>query len=159
MRGPPPKDYHIGHPKVAKSAAQGVPSGPTRVAPFRKPPRIPKPSPRWLPETREWFESIEQSPISRLFQASDWSMSVAAAECLDVFCRTRVARLFSSFIALSNRLGMTIVDRQTARLDDDLRRNAGIPDYDDEEASRATSSWHARLAAVPDADDEDEGDA
>jgi hypothetical protein len=146
MPGPPKKPYRIGH--ISKAEREQLSRIPPRTAPIRGRARfrpvtvIPKASSRWLPQVRDWFNSLEQSPYSAQFQASDWATAVAAAEVYDVGLRSRQAKCFDQFGILSRRLGCTIGDRQQARIA--VQRAEA-----DDAADEMISDWHNRLHVVP----------
>jgi hypothetical protein len=105
----------------------------------------PKADPKWKPEARSWYNSLELSGQSEFYEASDWATAVAAAHAYDVFLRTYNASIFAQFVRLSERLGCTILDRKRGRVE------LGEPDPSDEDeeaADAAVQGWQGRLYAV-----------
>jgi hypothetical protein len=149
MPGPRPKGYRLGH--ISKAQREQLTNSPTSSRQSASPPIrtarfipvtiIPKASSRWLPQVQAWFNSIEPSPQSALFQASDWATAVAAAEVYDVGLRNHNARCMANFVALSKRLGMTIGDRVQASI---ATQHAEADDATDD----IVQSWHMRLRVV-----------
>ena len=108
---------------------------------------IPTASPNWMPEARSWFNSLALSGQSEFYEASDWATAVAAARALDIFLRTYNASIFASFVRLSERLGVTIVDRQKSRI---ILSEPEPQDADEDAADHAVVEWHHRLGVVRD---------
>jgi hypothetical protein len=103
---------------------------------------IPEPSPRWCPQARSWYNSLKLSGQSDLFEASDWATAVAAAEALHVFYRTRNASILGQWVRLSERLGVTVVDRKRNRIE---LVDSGAMDQDEDAADAAVLAWHKRI--------------
>lgn len=90
------------------------------------------------------------------YQASDWSTAVAAAQAYDIFLRTYNASILSQFVRLSERLGVTIVDRARARIQ--LDEPGDRQDIDENAADATIINWQARLnKRVPRYPDGDKG--
>ncbi len=133
-----PKD-RIGH-----SHSSVADQGPiTRGRSRREGIAIPTANPDWMPEARSWFNSLKLSGQSDLYEASDWSTGVAAARALDIAIRSHNASLFASFVRLSERLAVTVVDRSRARIELDEPDQA---DRDEDHADATIINWQARLA-------------
>lgn len=106
---------------------------------------IPTANPAWLPEARSWYNSLRLSGQSDFYEASDWATAVAAAKAYDIFLRTYNASVLNAFVRLSERLGVTVIDRKRSRieLDDPEPR-----DEDDDAATSAVAHWYGRLGVV-----------
>jgi hypothetical protein len=143
-----PED-RIGHRSAARDArdlarygyAQGGPvsHGRSRRAEL---PAIPQASEKWLPQSRSWFNSLKLSGQSAFYEASDWATAVAAAQCYDIFLRTRNASTLAHFVRLSERLGATVVDRKRMHIELDEPEPR---DSDEEAADDAVTGWHQKL--------------
>jgi hypothetical protein len=106
---------------------------------------IPEAAPGWMPEARSWFNSLKLSGQSDFYEASDWATAVAAAKAYDIFLRTYNASILNAFVRLSERLGVTIVDRKRSRIELDDPE----PQDDDEDAAyAAVSHWQGHLGLV-----------
>jgi hypothetical protein len=111
---------------------------------------IPEANEYWHPAARSWFNSLALSGQSDFYEASDWATAVMAAQIYDSFMRTRQVSLLPQFLRLSERLGVTVVDRKRARIELD---EPGEPTDADEEAADATVlAWRGHLGLVPDDD-------
>ena len=106
---------------------------------------IPTSDPNWLPEARSWFNSLSLSGQAEFYEASDWATAVAAARALDISIRTHNASWFTNFNRLSERLGVTIVDRQRSRIE---LAEPEPQDADEDAADSAVQGWQARLRVV-----------
>jgi hypothetical protein len=109
---------------------------------------IPDANPSWHPQARSWFRSLALSGQSEFYEASDWATAVMAAQIYDMFLRTYRANLLPPFLRLSERLGVTIVDRKRSRIE---LVDAEVTDADEEAANDAVIAWHGRLGIVRDA--------
>jgi hypothetical protein len=137
-----PKD-RIGHPHAAAGADQ---SGPVSRARSRRAGiPIPTEDPQWRPEVQSWFRSLKLSGQSEMYEASDWATAVAAAQAYHIFLTTHNASIFGQFVRLSERLGVTIGDRQRARIE---LTDVEASDADEEAADEAIASWQQRLRVV-----------
>jgi hypothetical protein len=108
---------------------------------------IPEPSPNWDPSVQSWFRALRLSGQADFYEASDWATAVAAAQAYDIFLRTHNASVLGSFVRLSERLGVTVVDRKRSRIelaDDD------VTDADEEAADSTVIEWQGRLGVVRD---------
>jgi hypothetical protein len=103
---------------------------------------IPEADPKWKPKARSWFNSLKLSGQSGLWEASDWTIAVAAADAYDIFLRTYNASVFGQFVRLSERLGCTVIDRMKAHIE--LEEPAPA-DADEDAADDAVLGWHGRL--------------
>lgn len=110
---------------------------------------IPRPAanPQWHPQARSWYNSLALSGQSEFYEASDWATAVVAAQVYDMFLRTRHANLLPSFLRLSERLGVTVIDRKRNRIE---LSDAETTDQDEEAADEAVIAWHGRLGIVKD---------
>jgi hypothetical protein len=110
---------------------------------------IPRPaaSPSWHPTVRSWYNSLALSGQSEFYEASDWATAVVAAQVYDMFLRTRHANLLPSFLRLTERLGVTVIDRKRNRIE---LSDADTTDQDEEAADEAVIAWHGRLGIVKD---------
>jgi hypothetical protein len=88
---------------------------------------------------------------SEFYEASDWSTAVVAAQIYDMFLRTRHANLLPSFLRLTERLGVTVIDRKRNRIE---LSDAEVSDTDEEAADEAVIAWHGRLGIVKDVEGE-----
>jgi|SRR5215469_6637266 len=111
---------------------------------------IPQPNPDWHPTAQSWFRSLALSGQSEFYEASDWATAVLAADVYDLFLRTARANYLPTFERLSQRLGVTVVDRKKSRIELD---NDDVTDADEEAANDAVISWHGRLGIVRDGTD------
>ena len=93
---------------------------------------------------QSWFRSLRLSGQSELYEASDWATAVAAAQAYDIFLRTYNASVLGSFVRLSERLGVTVVDRARARIE---LAEPAPEDADDNAADAAVIDWQSRLDA------------
>lgn len=108
---------------------------------------IPQANPQWMPEARSWFNSLSLSGQADFYEASDWATAVAAAKSFDIFLRTHNASIFASFVRLSERLAVTIVDRQKSRI---ILGEPEPADADEDAADAVVVEWHHRLGVVRD---------
>ena len=106
---------------------------------------IPDADERWLPEAQSWFRSLKLSGQSDFYEASDWATAVAAASAYNVFLRTYNASILAHFVRLSERLGVTVVDRKRARIE--LDEPDEPRDVDAEHADNVIQGWQERLNA------------
>lgn len=110
---------------------------------------IPRPAanPQWHVQARSWYNSLALSGQSEFYEASDWATAVMAAQIYDGYMRTRAANLLPSFLRLSERLGVTVIDRKRNRIE---LGDAEVSDADEDAANEAVISWHGRLGIVKD---------
>jgi hypothetical protein len=108
---------------------------------------IPDANPSWHPTARSWFNSLALSGQSEFYEASDWATAVMAAQIYDMFMRTYRANLLPSFLRLSERLGVTVIDRKRNRIE---LNEPEVTDHDEEAADEAVIKWHGRLGIVKD---------
>jgi hypothetical protein len=134
-----PED-RIGHPHGASVDEGPVTRGRSRRHEITV---LPEASERWLPQSRSWFNSLKLSGQTEFWEASDWATAVCAAEVYDRFVRTRNASLLAQFTRLSERLGVTAIDRKRARVE------LETPDADEQAADASILRWHARLGIRP----------
>jgi hypothetical protein len=106
---------------------------------------IPEPNPSWHPAVQSWYRALQLSGQSDFYEASDWATAVAAAQAYDIFLRTYNASVFASFVRLSERLGVTIVDRKRNRIE---LSDGDVTDADEEAADRTIIEWQGRLGVV-----------
>jgi hypothetical protein len=106
---------------------------------------IPKANPNWHPQARSWYNSLALSGQSDFYEASDWATAVIAAQLLDHYLRSRTIMILPQFLRLSERLGVTIIDRKRNRIELDA---PDITDQDEEAADEAVVKWHGRLGLV-----------
>ncbi len=106
---------------------------------------VPEPDPKWLPKARSWYNSLKVSGQTDLWQASDWTTAVAAADMYDRFLRTNNASILHDFLKCVELLGATEISRKRARIElvDEATRDA-----DEEAADAAILGWHGRLRSV-----------
>jgi hypothetical protein len=110
---------------------------------------IPQPNENWDPAVQSWFRALALSGQSEFYEASDWATAVAAAQAYNIFLKTYNASVFGSFVRLSERLGVTVVDRKRSRIelaDDD------VTDADEDAADSTVIEWQGRLGVVRQAD-------
>jgi hypothetical protein len=153
VRKKPPNEVRTGHPHSAFPEDAPITVGQSKRHLIQV---LPVASERWLPNTKAWFESLSESSQSAQYEASDWATAVCAAEALDVATRTRNASVLAHFVRLSERLGVTMIDRKKSMMDTDG------PDGTDADsvAADVVKDWHQRLhrhglAPVPDPDSPD----
>lgn len=140
-----PED-RIGHSQ--KSETQEDPRYLPRSTAQRLPvPAIPEPSNRWHPIVRSWYNSLKVSGQTQLWQASDWTTAVLAADSYDRFIRTGNGQVLMVFNRLSERLGATEIDRKRARIELTAAKEV---DRDEQTADSAAISWKGRLGVVND---------
>jgi hypothetical protein len=106
---------------------------------------IPEPDADWKAPARSWFNSLKLSGQSAFYEASDWATAVAAARAYDIFLRTYNASIFAQFVKLSERLGVTVIDRKRSRIE---LSDPEPEDVDEDAADAAVLGWHGRLKAV-----------
>jgi hypothetical protein len=106
---------------------------------------IPDADERWLPLARSWFNSLRLSGQSEFYEASDWATAVIAADTFDKFLRTYNASILAAFVRLSERLGVTAVDRKKARIE--LDEPGEVTDRDEIAADNVVHGWQQRLDA------------
>src|SRR5215472_14153629 len=144
MPGPPKKPWN----QKAKNQPHGdryVPAGDAAIS--RAPSRrkgipIPDADPTWNPLVQSWFRSLLLSGQSELWEASDFATAVLAAKAYDVFLKTYNAGILAAFTRLSERLGVTFVDRIRARIE--LEEPEPI-DTDAEAADATVLSWQKKF--------------
>jgi len=110
---------------------------------------IPGANPGWHPQARSWYNSLALSGQSEFYEASDWATAVMAAQIYDMFLRTYHANLLPPFLRLTERLGVTVVDRKRNRIE---LADPDVSDIDEEAADEAVIAWHGRLGIVRDRD-------
>jgi hypothetical protein len=137
-----PED-RIGHPHRAGEEIGPITRGRSR----RKGIPIPEASDLWHPAAQSWFRSLRLSGQSEMYEASDWATAVAAAQAYDIFLRTWNASVLSHFVRLSERLGVTVVDRARARI---VLDEEEATDTDEDAADRTVIEWQGRLGVVRD---------
>jgi hypothetical protein len=108
---------------------------------------IPDVNPMWHPQAQSWFRSLALSGQSDFYEASDWATAVFTAQIYDAYMRTRQVSLLPQFLRLSERLGVTIVDRKRNRIE---LTDAEVSDADEDAADAAVIDWHGRLGIVKD---------
>ena len=108
-------------------------------------PAIPDASEKWFPIVRSWYNSLKLSGQTDLWQPSDWTTAVLAAETYDRYMRTGNGQVLMVFNRLSERLGVTEIDRKRARIE--LTNDLAV-DSDHEKANEAVISWKGRLGVV-----------
>jgi hypothetical protein len=108
---------------------------------------IPEANPSWHPTAQSWFRSLALSGQSDFYEASDWATAVFCAQIYDMFLRTYKATLLPSFVRLSERLGVTVIDRKRNRIELD---EPDASDADEDAADEAVIAWHGRLGVVRD---------
>jgi hypothetical protein len=112
---------------------------------------IPQPNPNWNPAVQSWYRALRLSGQSQFYEASDWATAVAAAQAYDIFLKTYNASVFASFVRLSERLGVTIVDRKRSRIE---LSDGDVTDADEEAADNTIIEWQGRLGVVREAGQE-----
>lgn len=143
-RVPKPENERLGHGSVEHEDPRYLTMSKARFIPV---PTIPEPSERWHPIARSWFNSLKVSGQTGLWQASDWTTAVCAAQAYDRFLRTDNASILASFVRLSERLGCTVLDRKRGRVE---LTSTDEVDKDEERAVQAVISWKGRLGIVQD---------
>lgn len=108
---------------------------------------IPGASPNWDPSVQSWYRSLALSGQADLYEASDWATAVAAAQAYNIFLRTYNASVFASFVRLSERLGVTVVDRKRSRIE---LVDEDATDADEDAADQTVIQWQGRLGVVRD---------
>ena len=109
---------------------------------------IPEANPLWHPQAKSWFNSLRMSGQSDFYEASDWATAVICAQLYDHYLRTYRVTLLPQFLRLSERLGVTIIDRKRNRIELD---EPDTTDKDEEAADDAVIKWHGRLGIVREA--------
>jgi hypothetical protein len=109
---------------------------------------IPAANPNWHPQAQSWFNSLALSGQSDFYEASDWATAVVAAQIYDMYMRTYHANLLPSFLRITERLGVTVVDRKRNRIE---LEDADVADVDEDAADEAVIKWHGRLGIVKEA--------
>jgi hypothetical protein len=142
------KDRHLNNRGNANSgfwADRQQPAAATRGQTRRAGIPIPDVDTRWLEEVQSWFRSFKLSGQVELWEASDWSLLVAAARAYDMSIRTQSPGWFGNFVKLSARLGATIADRNAAGI---VLDEPGPPaDMDEQNADNVVRNWQERLTA------------
>jgi hypothetical protein len=141
-------------PEERTGAASGFANDPRFVAVSKGTSRragipVPEANPMWHPTAQSWFRSLALSGQSEFYEASDWATAVFCAQLYDTFLRTRKSTMLPAFLRLSERLGVTIVDRRRNRIELD---EPEVTDEDEEAADQAVVDWHGRLGIVRDVD-------
>jgi hypothetical protein len=77
-----------------------------------------------------------------MYEASDWATAVAAAQAYDIFLRTYNGSVLANFVRLSERLAVTIADRQKARIE---LSQPEPRDHDEDAADASVTNWQKRL--------------
>ncbi len=114
-------------------------------------PHVPEADPRWKPIVRSWYNSLKVSGQTSLWQPSDWTTAVLAADTYNRFIQTGNGQILVTFNRMSERLGVTEIDRKRARIE---LTTEGEVDQDKARATRQVISWKGRLGLVmPDAVD------
>jgi hypothetical protein len=139
-------------PEDRTGAASGFANDPRFVAIAKGTSRragipIPQASESWHPSAQSWFRSLSLSGQSDFYEASDWATAVFCAQLYDAFLRTRKSTMLPAFLRLSERLGVTIVDRKRNRIELD---EPEVSDVDEDAADDAVIAWHGRLGIVRD---------
>jgi hypothetical protein len=106
---------------------------------------IPTANPKWLPQSRSWYNSLALSGQAEFYEASDWATAICAAQAYDIFLRTQNAAILASFVRLSERLGCTVTDRKRSRIE---LADPDPQDADEDAADEAVQGWQARLRVV-----------
>jgi hypothetical protein len=109
---------------------------------------VPAANPDWHPQARSWFNSLARSGQSDFYEASDWATAVVCAQLYDHYLRSYKVSLLPQFLRLSERLGVTIIDRKRNRIELDEPETT---DVDEDAADDAVVQWHGRLGIVRDA--------
>jgi hypothetical protein len=107
-----------------------------------------------FPRNPEGTLSARKRPLKTSTSTIQGMGEVCAAEAYDIFFRTYNASVLAHFVKLSERLGVTIVDRKRARVE---LADPEPTDKDEEAADAAVIDWHKRLGhhglhTVPDPD-------
>lgn len=110
-------------------------------------PAIPEASERWNPIVRSWYNSLKLSGQTQLWQPSDWTTAVLAADAYNRFIQTGNGQILVTFNRMSERLGVTEIDRKRARIE--LTTESEV-DQDKERAAKQVISWKGRLGVVVD---------
>jgi hypothetical protein len=110
---------------------------------------IPDVNPNWHSSAQSWFRALKLSGQCEFYEASDWATAVFCAQIYDTFMRTQKASLLPAFMRLSERLGVTVIDRKRNRIELD---EPELTDEDEDAANEAVVQWHGRLGIVRDVD-------
>jgi hypothetical protein len=132
---------HLATWKDSEAAQQPRLRGQTRRASIP----IPDADEHWLPEAQSWFRSLKLSGQAEFYEASDWATAVAAAHAYDIALRTFSPGWIANFVRLSERLGVTVVDRKRARIQ--LDEPDEPEDHDEDAADNVVHGWQERLNA------------
>jgi hypothetical protein len=108
---------------------------------------IPMANPEWDITVQSWFRALALSGQSEFYEASDWATAVMAAQIYDMYLRTWRANLLPPLLRLSERLGVTIIDRKRNRIE---LSDEEVTDVDEEAADEAVIKWRGRLGVVAD---------
>jgi hypothetical protein len=108
-------------------------------------PAIPEANPQWRPIVRSWYNSLKLSGQTQLWQPSDWTTAVLAAQAYHMFLQTGNGQILVTFNRMSERLGCTEIDRKRARIE---LTTEGEADQDKERAAKQVISWKGRLGVV-----------
>lgn len=136
--------HKTGHPHFSREDPRYYSSGPANVGTHREVPVIPTANPNWLPQARSWYNSLPLSGQSAFYEASDWATAVSAAQMLDTGLRTTNGAILANFVRLSERLGVTHLDRVRARI---VLDDPESEDQDEDAADNIIRGWQARLDA------------
>jgi hypothetical protein len=139
-------------PEQRTGAASGAYNDPRFVSTARGTSRragipIPDASPDWLPQAQSWFRALKLSGQAEFYEASDWATAVFCAQLYDRYLRNHQVSILPQFLKLSERLGVTVIDRKRGRIELD---EPEVSDVDEEAAEEAVIAWHGRLGIVKD---------
>lgn len=135
-------EERLGHGSAEETDPRYLTTSKARRMPV---PAIPVASERWHPIVRSWFNSLALSGQTQLWQPSDWTTAVLAADCYNRFIQSGNGQILVTFNRLSERLGVTEIDRKRARIE---LTTEGEVDQDKERAARQVISWKGRLGLV-----------
>lgn len=85
---------------------------------------IPRPDGNWQPYARQWYEALQNSPQSKLYESSDWMQAFIMADILSkmLYYGKYSSELVKAWMAGATSLGVTIGDRR--RMGVEIKRQA-----------------------------------
>ncbi|MBN1220083.1 MAG: hypothetical protein JXM69_14240 [Anaerolineae bacterium] len=131
MPGPLPKAEHLRRKKKHYPSAALLPP---EEAPIKRMPQLPK-GVDWLPETRQWWETVWHSPMSQEFLRSDVPGLQMLAMLVDQFYREPKTSLAAEIRLQARQYGLDPLSRR--RLEWSVARLEDARDKLDEKRSRS----------------------